>query len=608
MVYNLSKKLLFLDLETNSLDTEEADIKFVGCMDETGEEWMAEWSEETRRKLQDKIEECSKVITFNGVNYDLPILKRFGVDVPYWQHIDLYEVYKKRAPLIKSGGFRSYSLKNIVKEIGVKTDGKGDIDYKIFQKNKWTKEEYAEMYKYLKQDLVITKQLWDYLILKFENLKEFLNRRDQNNYKHITSSTGAYGYKVICHALGLKEEYVDGGESAPYEGAYVMTPQKEVVRGDVLYLDFASLYPMLYIHSNLFSTDCDCCTEEEKWQGNDMFKINGKYCSKKQGKMEELIKKFYLQRKEYKKVKDPRQFAIKIIINSIYGTSSRPSFKHLYSKFTASDCTSLARQSIAYAIKELDSHGYTPLYADTDSCLVELNGKPKDECLILAKKISKDISNAFPFPWEEFDLKLEDEIKYIQFFKDKTGKLIKKNYIYINKKNEMTIKGMDIIKRNCSELGQQIFKKNLQPQILEKKDCLFSKEYIDGLITEAINKNKLIIAKRFNIKDSEYKSKTSIYSLIKDKYGPGEIMMIKNKSIGAGKGVKYCSLEEASKLAISDLDLEDIYKEMGPFIKNYHEIKLEEAAKVREERKILRKKLREEAKSIKEDKAQASLF
>jgi len=475
MAYNLSNKLLFLDLETTSLDILEADIKFVGCMDETGECWMAEWCEEAKKILLDKIEGCGKVITFNGEAFDLPILKRYGVDIQYWQHIDLYEVYKKRAPLIRSGGFKSYKLKNIVKEIGIKSEGKGDIDYKIFQKDKWSKEEYELIYTYLKQDLVVTKELWDYLILKFDNLKDFLNRIDQNNYKHITSSTGAYGYKVICHTLGLKEEYIDTNEHTPYEGAFVMAPQREVSRGDILYLDFASLYPMMYVHSNLFSSKCECCTNEEKWQGNDMFKINGKYCSKKNGQIEELVKKFYLQRKEFKKIKDPREFAIKIILNSIYGTSAKPSFKHLHSKYTASDCTALARQCIEYTLKKLTAAGYFPIYTDTDSVIVDLCGKDRQECLDLATQISKDLSNSFPFPWEEFNLKLEDDLDYIQFFKDKKGDLIKKNYIYINKAGKMTIKGMDIIKKNCSELAQKIFKEKLRAQILERKDCLFSK-------------------------------------------------------------------------------------------------------------------------------------
>jgi len=245
----------------------------------------------------------------------------------------------------------------------------------------------------------------------------------------------------------------------------------------------------------------------------------------------------------------------------------------------------------------LETSGFKPIYGDTDSVIVDLNNKTKEECLELAKKISKDISLNMPFPWEEFDFKLEDEIDYIQFFRDKKGELLKKNYIYINKKGKMTIKGLDIIKKNCSDLAIYIFENYLKQQILDRKNCLFSKEYIDGLIKDAIEKNKLIISKTFNVKETEeYKSKTSIYNLIKEKYGSGEIRLIKNNKLGAGKGVKYCSLEEANDLKIEDLDLEDVYKELSPFILDYHKIKAEEKIKKMEEKKALRQKLKEESK------------
>jgi DNA polymerase elongation subunit (family B) len=606
MKYDISDKILFLDIETDSLNIEDANLKFIGCMNEKGEVWMAEWNEKTKEELIKKIDTAHKIITFNGENFDLPILSRHGVNIPRWQSIDVFSVFKTRAVLLKPGGYKSYSLKNLIKEVGIKTDGKGTIDYHIFMKNKWTPEEYDEIYTYLKQDLVVTKQLWDFLISKFDSLKDFISDQDAKNFKHITSSTGAYGYKAICCSLGLKEEYIDSEEHSPYEGAYVMAPLKEHVHGDVLYVDATSLYPMLYVHSNLFSSKCLCCTDEEKWHGNDMFKIEGKYCSKQQGKIENLIKKLFLQRKEYKIQHDPKEFAIKLILNSIYGTSSKQSFKHLYSKYTASDCTFLARQIIEYAKKTFNDAGFEVIYADTDSNLINLNGKTKEECLALSKKISYDVSHAFPFPWEEFDFKLEDEIDYIQFFKDKTGQLLKKNYIYINKKGKMIIKGLDVIKKNCSDLGLHIFEEHLKKQILERKDCLFDKSYIDGLITDAIKKNKLIISKTFNIKDhGEYDSKTSIYNLIKEKYGMGEIKMIKNHKIGAGKGVKYCSLEEAEQLNISDLDLDDVYKELSPFIKDYHTINVQEKLQKMKEKRLLR----EETKRLsKIDPKQKKLF
>jgi hypothetical protein len=175
------------------------------------------------------------------------------------------------------------------------------------------------------------------------------------------------------------------------------------------------------------------------------------------------------------------------------------------------------------------------------------------------------------------------------------GELLKKNYIYINKKGKMTIKGLDIIKKNCSDLSQHIFEEHLKKQILEKKNCLFPKEYIDGLIKEAIIKNKNIISKTFNVKDhDEYKSKTSIYNLIKEKYGTGEVRLIKNHKLGAGKGVKYCSIDEAEQLDIKDLDLDDVYKELSPFIINFHAIKAEERTQRMRERRLMR----EEAKRL----------
>ena len=47
------------------------------------------------------------------------------------------------------------------------------------------------------------------------------------------------------------------------------------------------------------------------------------------------------------------------------------------------------------------------------------------------------------------------------------------------------------------------------------------------------------------------------------------MQLIKNYKIGVGKGIKYCSVEEATKLEIEDLNLEDVYKELGCFIDGY---------------------------------------
>jgi len=85
------------------------------------------YKKEDTRKIQKTLNGYDYIITFNGEQYDLPILKRHRLFVHDYRHIDLYKVFKKKAGLLRSGGFKSYSLKNIAKYIGLKIK-KGEMD------------------------------------------------------------------------------------------------------------------------------------------------------------------------------------------------------------------------------------------------------------------------------------------------------------------------------------------------------------------------------------------------------------------------------------------------------------------------------------------------
>ena len=109
------KKLCILDIETTSLLIEEAKIKFIGILDlQTNEYQIINYKSQNINKI---LQQYDFIITFNGDNYDLPILRRYKIIIPQWKHIDLYKVFKKKAGLLRSGGFKSYSLDNISKEI-----------------------------------------------------------------------------------------------------------------------------------------------------------------------------------------------------------------------------------------------------------------------------------------------------------------------------------------------------------------------------------------------------------------------------------------------------------------------------------------------------------
>lgn len=559
---------LIVDLETDSLEVSSANIKFFGGYDVNNKNFIFfQWDSSKIEECQKLLEKYSFIITFNGKNFDFPILENHSIDTTYFRHIDIYETFKKRKTVIFPHEPRSMSLNNLIKELNLGDLKKGEIDYNLFKKNEFTDKELEEIKKYLLIDLELTNKLWQFLLEKFDMFKEYVSEKDKLYFKYITCSLGSYAYKVICNQLGIEELYDDSKPGGTYIGAYVMTPTQEKVTGNILYFDFSSLYPMMYVHANLFSHSCTCCTQEEKWHGNNNLQVKGYYCKKNQGKIEQLIKKYYLLRKELKKNKDSREKIFKIVLNSLYGITANPIFLNLYHENTAADCTMLGQQCVRFAIDYFKNNGFNVLYADTDSIFIDNSNTDKTLAFKLAKEIGDKLSSYFPFPWEEFNLKLEDEIKYIQFYKDDSGNFKKKNYLYVNNNDKIVIKGLDIIQKDCSELSRIIFEEVIKKKILKELDCKLTKIDIDYCIQNILNKDIALLAKKFTIKEDEYESKTCIYNLIKQKYGSGEVFLIKNYIYGVGNSMKYCSIEEAKKLKISQLNLEDVYTELSPFIK-----------------------------------------
>lgn len=563
-------KHLILDLETDSLDTNLANIKIFGGYDvEEGKFFIIKWAE-NKDKIRELVKKYDWIITFNGQDYDLPILERHQISIPHYKHIDLYQVCKRRTTIIKADGFDSFKLRNIVKELKLDDEGgKGEIDYKIFMKDDWSIEEKEQIVKYTKQDLLITYKLWHYMTERFKDFTQFIPEKDVLKYKHITSSSGGFAYKAICKITGLQELYGSNTDHEVFKGAFVSSPSQESAKGLIVCLDFASLYPFCMLQGNLYSDKCECCSKEERWHGGDFFKVSGYYCSKTQGLVEQTIKQLYLKRKEYKKTKDSREYVLKIILNSLYGISGNESFISLYSQTAAPDCTALGRRCINYARGVLSGEGFTVLYSDTDSAYVLVPpNKTLDNLMDVSRAITEFLSSQFPFGWkEEFTFKIDEIIKYIHFFKDDEEGYKKKMYLYVNKDNKLVIKGLKVIKLDCSELSTRIFEEILKPLIIKELDCKFNKKFIEEHIRRLLKEDLSLGLKRFNIKD-KYDSESSIQEQIRRVYGSGEIKLIKNKVLGVGKAGKYCTLEEAKTLRFEDLDFEVYLKELEPFLKD----------------------------------------
>lgn len=551
-----------------------------------------------KEQIQKVIDAHKFLVGFNNEAYDNPILVREGMILKYKRIIDLRKIFKMRASQMKTKEgmlgelIMSYSLDYITKLLGISEEGKMEIDYKLFEKDTWTPEETKLIMKYTNKDIEITKKLYEWVEAYFQPFKLFLTEEDNRNKVYLTKSLAGLAYKAICKELNWEEQY---GESIQNDeritGGYVSYPAGEKFEGTIYALDFNSLYPHIMLQCNLYGRKKEQLTgiqdERKTWNGNDKWKVEGIYYKDKLSRVGELLKKWYADRVKYKQENDRREYTVKIFINIIYGILNNPYYHKVYDRIAGGDCTRLGRQWTKYARKKFKEAGYNVIYNDTDSCYVLDHLKDKKRLIEVKDQIINDIKESVPFPQDTFDMGIDDEIKYIFFFKggskdneseevldedDKKNKkqgFMKKNYIYVTKDDRVVIKNLGIKKKNNSLLSRKIFWDYLVPEI-RKGQVKFNKTFIKNLIIKLLEHDVSLASMRKEVGNiKQYKSPTCLAAQISQKYGGGIHFLIPNKrGIGVGKGKQFCTYEEFKEynLKIDDIDLSNIWKELHYFI------------------------------------------
>ena len=571
--------VLIYDIETDSLDTKNATCKFFGAYSYKYGKYFI-FHREEKQQIQKLIDNHKVLVGFNNKSFDGPIMENITnrFNLTYKICFDCMTVlynFKTRKPnretmIVVNGKtlqelLPNHKLKTVCETLGFPIT-KGDIDYKIFQKSEWTKEELKEIYIYLFKDVKLTRLLFEFYVEYFEPYKEYVNDDNIRKFDYIRSSGGSYTYSAICNLAGIKPEYEDDQlkrlQVPLNNGGFVLKPQVDYAEGTIIYSDFASLYPHIMFMCNLFNPVPIEGDDIKMWNGGKMFpELQSQYFIDKQGKIEQVVKYIYDTRKEYKKLKDPRQQALKLFINTLYGISGSSLFKNIFNMTTSGDTTYIGRTMINYVRKQFEDDGYKVIYGDTDSIFIQL---PKDKTIEdykkLADKTIKYLLTQVPFPAESFKLDIDDIFSKIWLFH-------KKFYVGINKDNKLIIKGIPIIKGNASQLGQLILER-IKPLILEKQSIKFSKEYFKKIIDEEIEKDVTIIGQVYNVRSPDkYKSASSIQCQIASSLGEGSHILIPNKSLGeVGKSKRYATVEQAKTLSFSDLFLDKVWKELEPFI------------------------------------------
>src|SRR3972149_260363 len=207
----MNNDILVMDIETQTFgkpDPSKDKLKLFGCYSyKTNKTYLLT----DKEQVQKVINTHKFLVGFNLKEYDNPILQREGFDLQYKIIIDLYQIFKSRAGemKIKEGMLKDllmqYSLDYITKTLGIvnEEEGKMQIDYNLFKKDSWTKEEIQIISDYTKRDIEVTKKLYEWVEKYFESFKAFLTDEDVRKKTYLTDKTAVFTYKVMCKELGV---------------------------------------------------------------------------------------------------------------------------------------------------------------------------------------------------------------------------------------------------------------------------------------------------------------------------------------------------------------------------------------------------------------------
>jgi DNA polymerase-2 len=243
----------------------------------------------------------------------------------------------------------------------------------------------------------------------------------------------------------------------------------------VLLFDFRSLYPSIMA---TFNIDPVTYTEEK----TRIQAPNGAYFTEEPGILPEIILKL-LDRRQKADIYE-EQYAIKIIMNSLFGVLGNPNCRFYNSKI-ANAITSFGRYFLEETTDKVKTMGYNVIYGDTDSLFVVSPAETFEEAVTMGSTIERKINQFYNeyvqkmYERQNF-LQLEFERVYEKFLLPKQRHMkkgAKKRYAgYHN--GEIDIVGLEYVRRDWTELA-----KTFQYHLLEK---IFQGEDIEEYIRETV--------------------------------------------------------------------------------------------------------------------------
>jgi len=440
--------------------------------------------------------------------------------------VDAYELIKAnaRVGLMK---LKRYGLGDVSQEL--LGEDKVDVAHSEITKY-WngTDEQVKKLIEYNRKDsvlalrLVLEKNLLDkFLELSKVSgvlLQDALSSGEASRIENLLlKEFNSRGFVVPCRPT--KEETSRRKverETKALKGAIVLEPESGLHTNCVLYMDFKSLYPSIYISYNICPTTL--ITEGDE-NGSISTPYGAKFVSKevRKGIIPEIVDNLIQERdsvkkemnsvsdKEKRRQLNAKQIALKIMANAFYGYTGYIRAK-LYVLDIANGITSCGRDLIQRTRKTVDDNTeYKVIYGDTDSVMVKTKTTDIDEAYEIGRFLEKHINEALN---NIVKMKIECVFKTMVI-------LTKKRYagwsfekIESGVIEKIVMKGIETVRRDWCELVSKTLYSVLEIILKEqdpKKAFNYVRDVLKKLENNEIPIEDLIITKSVSRPISAYK-------------------------------------------------------------------------------------------------------
>ena len=468
-------------------------------------------------------------------------------------HVDLYKfISTAYSQYLQS---ETLGLNDIASELL----GERKKEYEFKPSSKMSDKDWKDFFEYNLQDSILTYNLF---IKVWPDMEEFCKVMQEPLFNVSRDGMSSNVENYIIHNLA---KYNEIAEMKPehhmiekrrnrekYQGAFVLQPVPKLYENIVMF-DFTSYWPSIIASFNL-SLSTYLGAHKLKDMKNVLEVDTGDksggnyYFSKQRGffpqMLEEVIKKRKQYKEEYKKNPSPllkaRSNAFKLLANASYGYQGFFGARYYCPEASAST-TALSRNFIKKVIEKSEKEGFHAIYADTDSCCVELGKKSHKQALEFLKKINDELPGIM-------ELELEDFYKRGIWVTTRKGEFgAKKKYALINESGKMKIRGFETVRRDWCTLAREL-QNNVLLKILkegnEKSALEYTKDLIKKIESRKIDREKLVIRTQLKKPLSEYVANTPHVTIARK-------MIQQGMPVNQGMLISYYIAESADKKALT---------------------------------------------------------